>query len=88
MKKKSEYNSLDDIRLARERLRYKALLQEEKFKNSSARIFSSFFFSMKNLSFTIRNRLISYSFFRSLYKSNIIYDFIKNFTRGFRQAKE
>ena len=88
MKKKREYNSLDDIRRAKDRLRYKALLQEEKFKNSTSRIFSSFFFSMKNLSFTVRNRLISYSFFRSLYKSNIIYDFIRNFTKGFRQAKE
>ncbi len=86
MNKKKEYSSIDEIRLDKARLRYKSLLYTERLKNSSSKLFSGFSFSMKTLSFNIRNRFLTYSFLRSLYKTNFYYDFIKNFRRGFKQA--
>ena len=78
---------MEEINLARARLRYESRLYEEKLKNTRNRIFSDFSFSVKSLGLNIRNRLIAYSLFRSIYKSNIIYDFIGNFSRGFRQYR-
>ncbi len=85
-KRKSKYRSIQEIKLARERLKYESMLQQEKMKNSSRRLFSSFTYSLRNLSFNIRNRLVTYSFIRSLYKTNILFDFMRNFVRGFRRS--
>lgn len=87
MKNKSRYNSMHEIKIARERLRFEVKLYEVKLKNTNNILFSGISLSMRNLKFNIRNRLISYSIFRSLYKSNFIYDFIKNFHRGFKRTK-
>ncbi len=77
---------MQEIRLAKTRLRYETMLYEVKLKNSTNQMFSNFSQSMRNLSFNIRNRLFTYAFFRSLSKSGMIYDFIRNFKKGFRQS--
>lgn len=87
MKNKKGYNSIHDIKIARERLRYETKLYEEKLRNTNNLILSGITLSMKNLKFNIRNRLITYSIFRSFYKSNLFYDFVKNFFRGFRKSR-
>ncbi len=86
MRKKS-YNSLHDIRLAKATLRLESMLYKEKLKNSGNRLFSGVSFSLKNLSFNIRNRLLAWSLFRSVAKSNMLYDFLSSFKRGFRKTR-
>ncbi len=80
--KRARYTSLQDIRLARNKLRYETLLCEERFKNTSSRLFAGFTGSIRDLGFYIRNRLFTYAFFRSLTKSGMIYDFLTNFKQG------
>ncbi len=87
MNKKTKFNSIHEIRLAKERLRYESLMYRERLKNKINQLCSGFSFSLRNLSFNIRNRFMTYSVFRSLFKANFFYDFIKNFARGFRQAR-
>lgn len=77
---------MQEIRLAKTRLRYETMLYEVKIKNSANQVFSNFSQSMRNLSFNIRNRLFTYAFFRSLSKTGMMYDFIRNFKKGFRQS--
>ncbi len=86
MSKKRVYTSLQDIRLARQKLRYEVMLCEEKFKNSSNMLLTGLSHSMKDLGFYIRNRLFTYAFFRSVSKSGMLYDFLANFARGFRKS--
>lgn len=87
MKKKTGYSSLNEIKIAREKLRYESKLQEEKLKSVNYLMFSGISMSMRNLSFNIRNRLLSFALFRSLYKSKFTYDFIRNFIRGFSRTR-
>lgn len=87
MKNGTVYKSMEEIKLAKARLKYESRLYEERLKNSRDLIFAGFSFSLKSLGLNIRNRLIGYSLFRSLYKSNIFYDFIGNFSKGFRQYR-
>ncbi|TVR68523.1 MAG: hypothetical protein EA408_13425 [Marinilabiliales bacterium] len=81
--KEARYTSLQDIRLARNRLRYEILLCEERMKNSSVRLFAGFTNSLRDFGFYVRNRLFTYAFFRSLSKSGMIYDFLTSFKKGF-----
>jgi hypothetical protein len=87
MKSKAGYNSIYEIKIARERLRYQLKLQEEKFKNVNYLLLSGISSSLRDLKFNIRNKLISFAFFRSLYKSNFVLGFAKNFIRGLRRAR-
>ena len=87
MSKKHDYRSMQDIKMARAELRYESRLLEEKFKYSGDQLFSNFSYSLKSLSFNIRNKLLTIAFFRSLSKSGMVYDFFRNFARGFRRAR-
>ncbi len=86
MSKKRVYTSLQDIRLARQKLRFETMLCEEKLKNSSDMLFTGLAHSVKDIGFYIRNRLFTYAFFRSVSKSGILYDFLANFVRGFKKS--
>jgi hypothetical protein len=88
MKSKTGYNSIYEIRIARERLRYELKLQEEKLKNVNYLLISGISSSLRDIKFNIRNKLISFAFFRSLYKSNFVFGFARNFIRGFRRARQ
>ena len=83
MKNRIVYNSMFDIKLEKEKLRFEILLYEEKMKNLNSQMISGLSVSMKNLSFNVTNRLISYSLLRSLYKTRYLYDFLMSFSRGF-----
>ena len=83
---KPKHTSLQDIRLARQKLIYESLLYEEKLKHSSERLLSGISGSLKNLGFYIRNRLLTWAFFRSVSKSAILYDFLASFRRGFKKT--
>lgn len=87
MRKKS-FNSVREIKLAKERLRYECLFYSEKLKNSGNRLFAGFTRSLKELSFNIRNRLFAYSLMRSFAKSNLLYEFTTNFVRGLKRSRE
>ncbi len=86
MKNKVAYKSIYDIQIAREKLRYEIRLHEEKLRNANYLLFSGISMTMRNLSFNIRNRLVSFALFRTLYKSKYAYDFMRNFIRGFRRS--
>jgi hypothetical protein len=88
MKSKKGYSSIYEIKVAKERLRYQMKLQEEKFKNINYLLLSGISSSLRDLRFNIRNKLISYAFFRSLYKSNVVFGFAKNFIRGLRRVRQ
>jgi hypothetical protein len=87
MKNKVVYNSIYDIKIAKERLRYEVKLYEEKLKNTNNLLLSGISVSFRNLKFNIRNRLVSFALFRSLYKSNVAFGFIRNFVRGFMRSR-
>ena len=85
--RKKTYSSIQEIRLDRERLRFESMYYNEKLKSSSKRLFSGLSGSLRDLRFNIRNKLFTFSVFRSLSKTGMLYDFINNFARGFRQTR-
>lgn len=86
MKNKTKFNSIYEIRIAKERLRYETAIQSERLSNKTGMLFSGVSFSLRNLSFRIRNRLFTYAFVRSLSRTKMLHDFLNNFIRGFRQS--
>jgi hypothetical protein len=87
MKRKREFKSIHEIRIARERYRYDTILQREKLNTRAGMIFSNLSLALNNMSLNIRSRLFSYSFFRTLFKTGMLVSFARNFSRGFRQAR-
>jgi hypothetical protein len=86
MKNKNRYRSVHEIQIARARLRYKARLSEEKLKTAGNLLVSNVSIALRDIKTDIRNRLISFSIFRTLSRTNFIYNFTKNFIRGFRKT--
>ncbi len=86
IKNKAGYKSIHEIQIAKARLRYKVRLNEEKLKTAGNLLISNVSLALRDIKSDIRNRLISFTFFRTLSKSNFIYNFAKNFIRGFRKT--
>jgi uncharacterized membrane protein YqjE len=84
--KKTAYNSIYDIRIAKEKLRYEVKLHEEKLRNANYLLMSGISMSLNNLRLNVKNRLVSFALFRSLYRSKYAIDFVRNFIRGFRRT--
>lgn len=73
MKKKKEFNSIADIKLARERLKYENKFYQKRLKTSGSTTVPSLSLSVRNLKYTIRKNLFTFAVFKALIKSNIIY---------------
>lgn len=73
MKKKKDFSSIAEIKLARERLRYENKFYQERLKTSGSNTLPSLSLSIENLKYTIRNKLFTFSVFKALLKSNIVY---------------
>jgi hypothetical protein len=84
--KKPAIKSVYDIRIAKEKLRYEIKLHEEKLRNANYHLMSGISMSLRNLKLNVRDRLVSFALFRSLYRSKYAFDFMRNFIRGFRRT--
>jgi hypothetical protein len=87
MKKKKMYRSLSEIRLARERLRYENKFYKNRLIAAGTMTIPSLSVSFRNLGISIRKRLFAFTVFRSLVKSNIVYDAVRGVARRFRRRR-
>lgn len=87
MKRNPEKNfhSIEEIRFARERLRYQILLYDERMKYSTKDFSKLFNDSLKDVSYAIRNRILGYSILRYMIKNRAIANLILAFWQKWKK---
>jgi hypothetical protein len=86
-KAKRDYNSIFEIRMAKERYRYDTIVHREKLYNRTGLIFSNMSLSLRDWSMDVRSKLFKYSFFRKIYKTSIFFGVARSFAGLFRQPR-
>jgi hypothetical protein len=88
MKKRRRFKSIEDIRIARERLTYENKFYFEKLKNTASLTVPSLTLSFKNLGLSLRNSFFGFTVVRSILKSNLVYNIARRFSRKFKKAAQ
>ncbi len=86
MKKNPErnYRTIDEIRFARERLRYQVLLYDERLRYSTKDISLLFTEAKRDVSNAFRNRIIGYSILRYLFRNRTLARFALAFWQNLK----
>lgn len=87
MKKNPEKNfhSIEEIRFARERLRYQILLYDERIKYSTKDFSQLFNDTLKDVSYAIRNRIVGYSILRYIIRNRAMAKFLLAFWQQWKK---
>jgi hypothetical protein len=88
MKRRKNYSSILEVRLARERYRYETKLHMERLENTGDLIIAGISLTLSNLSLDIRRKLFNYSVFRFLIKTGMFYNLAKNFQGMLKHSRE
>jgi len=80
-----DYHSIEEIRFARERLRYQILLYDERMKYSTKDVSQLFSETLKDVSYALRNRIVGYSILRYVIRNRAMARFMLAFWQKWKR---